>query len=132
IPYHELVHRFHARRGTRRMRAGRALDTFLEIEPGDFVVHTEHGIARFEGLRLMDPDRLGKSRAVGPPKKKRKDEEGELQEFLTLEFADGSQLHVPALKVDLIQKYIGGFNGKPPLSKLGGSRWKKQKEKVVE
>ncbi len=132
IPYHELVHRFHTRRGARRLRAGRALDTFLEIDTGDYVVHSEHGIARFEGLRLMDPDRLGKSRVVGPPKKKRKDEEGELQEFLTLEFADGSQLHVPALKIDLVQKYIGGFNGKPPLSKLGGTRWKKQKEKVIE
>jgi len=132
IPYHELVHRFHTRRGARRLRAGRALDTFLEIDTGDYVVHAEHGIARFEGLRLMDPDRLGKSRVVGPPRKKRKDDEGELQEFLTLEFADGSQLHVPALKIDLVQKYIGGFNGKPPLSKLGGTRWKKQKEKVVE
>lgn len=132
VPYHELVHRFHTRRGARRLRAGRALDTFLEIDTGDYVVHAEHGIARFEGLRLMDPDRLGKNRVVGPPKKKRKDDEGELQEFLTLEFADGSQLHVPALKIDLVQKYIGGFNGKPPLSKLGGTRWKKQKEKVVE
>ncbi|MFI4870874.1 MAG: transcription-repair coupling factor [Phycisphaerales bacterium JB061] len=132
VPYHELVHRFHARRGMRKLRAGRAMDTFLEIDKGDYVVHTEHGIARFEGLRLMNPDRLGKSRKLGPPTKSKKEDESELQEFLTLEFANGSQLHVPALKIDLVQKYIGGFNGKPPLSMLGGQRWKKQKEKVVE
>lgn len=132
VPYHELVHRFHARRGMRKLRAGRAMDTFLEIDKGDYVVHSEHGIARFEGLRLMNPDRLGKSRKLGPPAKKISDDEGELQEFLTLEFASGSQLHVPALKIDLVQKYIGGFSGKPPLSKLGGQKWKRQKEKVIE
>ena len=132
-PYHELVHRYHTRRGNRKLRAGRAMDTFLEIEPGDYVVHTEHGIAKFEGLTLMNPDRLGRAKGPQMPgKKKQSKDEAELQEFLTLAFANGSQLHVPALKIDLVQKYIGGFKGKPPLSKLGGQRWKKQKERVSE
>ncbi len=132
VPYHELLHRFQTRRRARRMRAGRAMDTFLEIEPGDFVVHVDHGIAQFTGLRTMSPDRLGKRGVAAPPSKKHKQRDDELEEFLTLEFANRSQLHVSALKIDQVQKYIGGFAGKPPLSKLGGQKWTKQKEQVAE
>ncbi|MEO1511684.1 MAG: CarD family transcriptional regulator, partial [Planctomycetota bacterium] len=132
VPYHELLHRFQTRRRARRMRGGRAMDTFLEIEPGDYVVHVDHGIAQFTGLRTMSPDRLGKRNAAAPPSKKHKPKDDELEEFLTLEFASKSQLHVSALKIDQVQKYIGGFSGKPPLSKLGGQKWTKQKEQVAE
>ncbi|MEO0630953.1 MAG: CarD family transcriptional regulator, partial [Planctomycetota bacterium] len=72
VPYHELLHRFQTRRRARRMRGGRAMDTFLEIEPGDYVVHVDHGIAQFTGLRTMSPDRLGKRNAAAPPSKKHK------------------------------------------------------------
>ncbi|MEO1716217.1 MAG: transcription-repair coupling factor [Planctomycetota bacterium] len=132
VPYHELLHRFQTRRRARRMRGGRAMDTFLEIEPGDYVVHVDHGIAQFTGLRTMSPDRLGKRGVAAPPSKKHKTKEDELEEFLTLEFANKSQLHVSALKIDQVQKYIGGFSGTPPLSKLGGQKWTKQKEQVAE
>ncbi|MEM9661745.1 MAG: transcription-repair coupling factor [Planctomycetota bacterium] len=132
VPYHELLHRFQTRRRARRMRGGRAMDTFLEIEPGDYVVHVDHGIAQFTGLRTMNPDRLGKRGVAAPPSKKRKERDEDLEEFLTLEFANKSQLHVSALKIDQVQKYIGGFSGKPPLSKLGGQKWSKQKEQVAE
>ncbi|MFG0252477.1 MAG: transcription-repair coupling factor, partial [Phycisphaerales bacterium JB038] len=53
-------------------------------------------------------------------------------EFLTLEFSGRTKLHVPALKINLVQKYIGGFHGKPQLSVLGGKKWKHQKEAVAE
>src|SRR6185369_14328000 len=56
----------------------------------------------------------------------------EPQEYLPLEFAGGAKLHVPAMNIDQVQKYIGGFKGKPQLSTLGGQRWKSQKEKVTE
>src|ERR1051326_811618 len=56
----------------------------------------------------------------------------EPQEYLTLEFAGGAKLHVPASNIDQVQKYIGGFKGKPQLSTLGGQRWKSQKERVAE
>ena len=135
VPYHELVHRFTARSGrsTAKMKQGRSVEAFLEIAPGDLVVHNEYGIARFVGLSLVDPDRLGKAtKAARPGEKQKRGREDQLEEFLTLEFAKGSQLHVPAIKVDQVQKYIGGFKGKPPLSTLGGTRWNKQKEKVSE
>ncbi len=120
VPYHELLHRFHQRRSTRRLRAGRSMDTFLDIKPGDYVVHRDHGIALFRSIELMDPS--------GNSAGRKKTE----QEFLLLEFAKGSRLYVPASKIDLVQRYVGGHDGRPPLSPLGGRRWEAQKEKVRE
>lgn len=129
VPHHELFHRYDTGRGSRNIRrissaaaqemghnpqAGRLVsDVFLDIDPGDYVVHIDHGIALFAGIKTMR-------------------REGNSQEYLTLEFADSAKLHVPATQIDLIQKYVGGFSGRPPLSKLGGKRWKKQKESVAE
>ncbi|MBZ0172439.1 MAG: hypothetical protein K8E66_08675, partial [Phycisphaerales bacterium] len=53
VPYHELLHRFEVRRGMGRLKTGRAMDTFLDVQPGDYVVHAEHGVAHFVGLTLM-------------------------------------------------------------------------------
>ena len=115
VPYHELLNRYQMRRRIRRIATSRALDTFVDLAAGDYVVHRDHGIAKFLGLRTIS----GGGRAA-------------LQEFLTLEFARGAKLHVPASKIELVQKYIGAFKGRPELSTFGGKRWKKQKEKVSE
>ncbi len=114
VPYHELMHRFHTRRRVRRVAAGRTMDAFLDLQPGDFVVHRDHGIAQFIGLRTLEEKRGA----------------GATEEFLTLEFKGGSKLHVPVTKIDLVQKYVGSFAGKPELSTLGGKKWKRQKEQV--
>jgi transcription-repair coupling factor (superfamily II helicase) len=119
VPHHELFHRFDAGRRVRKVvapsnDAGKAVsDAFLDLEVGDYVVHIDHGIAVFAGLRTMR-------------------REGRSEEYLTLEFDDNAKLHVPAAQIDLIQKYVGGFSGRPPLSKLGGKRWQKQKDSVAE
>jgi transcription-repair coupling factor (superfamily II helicase) len=120
VPYHELLHRFHARRRVRRLAGGRAIDSFLDLQPGDFVVHREHGIAKFIAFGAMrdDPKRNRAAKATD-------------EEFLTLEFAGGAKLHVPAQQIGLIQKYVGAFKGAPQLSTIGGRRWKKQKEDVA-
>lgn len=124
VPYHELLHRFGARRRSGpRIRSTRAMDTFLDFGPGDYVVHSEHGIARYAGLKLMKPRALPGRDVFAPT---------EPEEYLTLEFAGSARLHVPATQIDLVQRYVGGFGGKPKLSTLGGSRWKAQKERVAE
>ncbi len=135
VPYHELLHRYHTRRRIRRLRAGRAMDTFLDLQPGDYVVHRDHGIAKYIGLQAMDLSRkpipsatIPKTTAKGKKRKKKRIQP--LQEYLTLEFAKRAKLHVPATKIDLVQKYVGGHGGKPPLSTLGGKKWSKQKEQV--
>ncbi len=141
LPYHELVHRYTTRRRAAHLRAGRAMDTFLDFAPGDFVVHAEHGIAKYLGLRVMKPK--GTDTSLRPVSeggtvpdslfpRGQKTARDEQQEYLTLEFAGNAKLHVPAVTIDQVQKYIGGFRGKPPLSTLGGARWKSQKERVAE
>jgi len=120
VPYHELMHRYHTRRRVRKVAGGRTMDTFLDLQPGDYVVHRDHGIARFVGLQTLDSGDKSDS-AHGTP-----------EEYLTLEFAKRAKLHVPVSKIDLVQKYIGAFSGKPDVSTLGGTKWKRQKEQVRE
>jgi len=117
IPHHELFHRYENQRRIRKITSDvigtRDTDAFFEIIRGDHVVHVDHGVAVFKGLRVMTRG-------------------GKAEEYLTLEFAKHALLHVPALQIDLIQKYVGGFHGHPPLSLLGGKRWDKQKRAVAE
>lgn len=114
VPHQELLHRYQVRRKVHRL-ASRAMDTFVDLQLGDIVVHRDHGIARFVQLQMIKDS-----------------SSGDLQEFLTLEFARGSKLHVPASKIEFVQKYIGAFKGKPELSHLGGVKWSNQKGKVRE
>lgn len=132
VPYHELLHRFEVRRGASRLKTGRAMDTFLDVQPGDYVVHAEHGIARFLELTLVKPKKK-KDAATEPGEwGKAKKDTTEPEEFMTLEFGGKSRLHVPCAQIDLVQKYVGGFSGKPPLSHIGGTKWKNAKAKVSE
>ncbi len=114
-PSHELLHRYQTRRRIGRLSGSRAMDAFLDMQPGDHVVHRDHGIARFPGLQSLSTG------AAGPA-----------EEYLTLEFAGRTKLHVPASKIDLVQKYVGAFKGQPQLSTLGGKRWAGQKKQVEE
>ena len=133
VPYHELLNRFTVRRKSARLRSGRALDTFLDFQPGDYVVHQDHGIAKFLALTQQRPREIAKrSETALANMEGRKIKEPDLEEFLTLEFAGNAKLHVPATQIDLVQKYVGGFGGKPTLSTLGGQRWKGQKERTSE
>jgi len=112
---HELFCRPDVRRPvTRRRYESRAIDSFLDLNEGDLVVHVNHGIARYRGLHLVD----------------RSDEHSE--ETLLLEFAEGTKLYVPIAKIELVQKYVGGGRGDPPLSKIGSSTWEKRKNRVAE
>jgi len=113
VPHHELFHRTEPRRALRRVPAARPIESFLDLEPGDYVVHVQHGIARFEGLRTI---RHGEK----------------VEEYLTLRFAGGATLHVPASQIHLVQKYVGAAGIRPRLSRLGGTKWKQTKKKVSE
>ena len=134
VPAGELLHRSSVRRRIQKIRAGRTMDTFLDIQVDDYVVHSEHGIAKFVGMSVMDASGTSKQRrqfekGFDPKAKKRKEDQ---EEYLTLEFAGRSRLHVPCSQIGLVQKYVGGFKGKPPLSSIGGKKWKAQKERVSE
>lgn len=112
---HELFDRSDLRPGAPRRRyESRAIDSFLDLNEGDLVVHINHGIGRYRGLQLLE-----KANDFG-------------EETLVLDFADGAKLYVPISKVDLVQKYVGGGRLDPPLSKLGGSAWEKRKQRVAD
>jgi transcription-repair coupling factor (superfamily II helicase) len=113
LGHHELFHRYEVRRRVKRVIASRPVDSFLDLKVGDYVVHVAHGIAKFTGIQTLAKD-------------------GKSEEYLTLRFAENATLHVPAARINLIQKYIGGFHGHPQLSRLGSGVWEKQKAKVSE
>src|SRR5262245_35889082 len=105
----------------RRHLESRAIDSFLDLSEGDLVVHVSHGIARYRGMQLVDKHDPG---AAGPIKA------GNAEEHLILEFRDGVRVFVPASKIDLVQKYVGGGNTQPELSKFGGTSWQNRKARV--
>ena len=96
----------------------RAIDSFLDLNDGDYVVHVAHGIARFRGMRTLEKG-MGQDPGVGLFGDSRPSTANAgLEEFLILEFRDGVLLYVPATRIDLIQRYVGGSQGEPKLSKL--------------
>ena len=113
LGHHELFHRYEQRRRASKVIASRPVDSFLDLKVGDYVVHVAHGIAKFMGIHTITKD-------------------GHNDEYLSLRFAENATLHVPAARINLIQKYIGGFHGHPQLSRLGSGVWEKQKAKVAE
>jgi transcription-repair coupling factor (superfamily II helicase) len=113
LGHHELFHRYEQRRRVKKVIASRPVDSFLDLKAGDYVVHVAHGVAKFVGMQTISKD-------------------GKSEEYLTLRFAENATVHVPAARINLIQKYIGGFQGHPQLSRLGSGVWEKQKAKVAE
>jgi transcription-repair coupling factor (superfamily II helicase) len=100
-----------ARRG--KSKASAFISDFRDLAVGDYVVHVEHGISRYCGLRVIEED-------SGIP-----------LELMILEFADEAKLYVPLTRLDLIQKYRSSETGPPPeLNKLGTQGWQKTKARV--
>jgi len=82
-----------------------------DLKPGDFVVHTNHGVGKFLGIREI---------AQGEQK----------GDFMLLEYASDAKLYVPLTRMDLVEKYRGGGDSPPPLDKLGGASWTARKSRV--
>ena len=88
------------------------LSDFRDLTVGDYVVHVEHGIAQYMGLREIPQD-------------------GVNLEFMILEFAEQARLYVPLTRLDLIQKYRSTDTGPAPvLNKLGNQQWAKTKARI--
>src|SRR5215813_6724780 len=105
---------FGARRRTLRRpkyQRGAALTAFTDLAVGDLVVHEDHGIGKYLGLRTMH---IGDKDA----------------DFLLLEYADNNQLYVPVDRLDLVSKYLGADTGAARLDRLGGASWQRVKESV--
>ena len=100
---------------TRPQRQKSKVSTFLsdfrDLQVGDYVVHVEHGISQYQGLKEIN-------QGDGPA------------EFMLLEFAEAAKLYVPLTRLDLVQKYRSAEGNKPPLSHLGTATWAKTKARV--
>lgn len=86
------------------------IQTVQTLEEGNFVVHRDHGIGVYRGLKLIN-------------------HEGWEAEYVLIEYADQNKLYIPITDLHLLQKYIGE-NEDPPLDTLGSSRWKQEREKA--
>ncbi|MEI8210624.1 MAG: transcription-repair coupling factor [Planctomycetota bacterium] len=104
----QLLRRSTLKRSSRQL-ASRAIDSFLDLREGDLVVHLSHGIGIYLGMEMIE-------------------KEGTRCEHLAIEFDGGTKLYVPASKIDLVQRYVGGSKTRPKLAKIGSQAWTRQKK----
>jgi transcription-repair coupling factor (superfamily II helicase) len=90
---------------------GAALTAFTDLQTGDLVVHEEHGIGRYLGLKTLHVD-------------------AQKGDFLLLEYAEGNRLYLPVERLGVISKYLGSDGGPGRLDRLGGASWQRVKESV--
>lgn len=102
------VTKHHRRRQT--MKNAERLKSYTDLKPGDYVVHVNHGIGRFEGMQTLEVD-------------------GVHQDYMTIDYQSDAKLFIPVTQLNLIQKYVSSEDKKPHINKLGGSDWAKTKKK---
>ncbi|MCI7812831.1 MAG: transcription-repair coupling factor [Lachnospiraceae bacterium] len=90
---------------------GRKIQSFSELNVGDYVVHENHGLGIYRGIEKIEVDKVTK-------------------DYMKIEYGSGSNLYIPATQLDLIQKYAGSDAKVPKLNKLGTQEWHKTKTKV--
>ncbi len=113
---HEIFRRDRRLRRTRRYTTGAALDTIGALKVGDYVVHLEHGIGIYRGIEKIFVREATIEAAV-------------------IEYEGGDRLNVPLYRIDQIERYRSAHDVSddapaPRLHKLGGNRWKQQREKT--
>ena len=100
-----------SRPSPQRPKAATFFSHFRDLAPGDCVVHVEHGIGCYRGLKEIA-------------------HEGAAVDFMELEYQEGARLYVPLSRLELVQKYRGMDGAKPALDRLGGVSWARTKARV--
>ena len=95
----------------RKKLKGAVINDFTDLHPGDLVVHDVHGIGRFDGIIQIEID-------------------GSHRDYVRILYRDNGVLLVPVHQLDTVQKFIGGENETPELSKMGSSEWKNTTSRV--
>ena len=101
----------HHRKRVKTLENAQRLRNYNELKPGDYVVHVNHGIGRFEGIKTLDVD-------------------GKKRDYITITYQHHDQLFVPADQLGLVQKYVASEGRVPHINKLGSSEWTKTKKRV--
>jgi transcription-repair coupling factor (superfamily II helicase) len=100
-----------AQPATTRSAAAAFQQDIADLKPGDYVVHSQHGVGRFVAIRT-----IAQGEQAG--------------DFMLVEYHAEAKLYVPLTRMDLIQKFRGAGEAAPPLDKLGGATWSKTKSRV--
>ncbi|MBQ7702933.1 MAG: transcription-repair coupling factor [Firmicutes bacterium] len=90
---------------------GQMLSSFSGLSVGDYVVHENHGIGKFDGIHKLKV-------------------EGEIKDYIKIRYQGKDLLYVPVEQMDLVQKYIGNEDGEPRINRLSGGEWKATKQKA--
>ena len=88
------------------------IKSYTDLKPGDYVVHVNHGIGLFAGIKTMEVD-------------------GVHQDYMVLDYRDNAQIFVPVTQLNLVQKYVSAESKTPRLNRLGGVEWAKTKRRVA-
>ena len=94
-----------------RTARSKPIDTFIELNPGDYVVHVQYGIGLFDGIQRVKTSLTERY-------------------YIKLEYADKEIVFIPIEQVNMVQLYIGKDGSKPKLDKLGSKNWNSRKAKV--
>ncbi|MCL6632526.1 MAG: transcription-repair coupling factor [Alicyclobacillus herbarius] len=99
------------RRARMQMSNAERIKSYQELKPGDYVVHINHGIGKYLGIRTLEID-------------------GRHKDYLHLQYAGNDSLYVPVEQIDQVQRYIGAEDREPKVYHLGGGEWNRVKQKV--
>ena len=95
-----------------KSRASSFISDLSDLKVGDYIVHVDHGIGLYQGLRALDVEGAGR-------------------DFMLLTYQDDAKLYVPLERLDLVEKYrVTGDGAKPALDRLGGVSWARTKSRV--
>lgn len=89
------------------------IKNYTDLKPGDYVVHVNHGIGLFAGIKTMTVD-------------------GIHQDYMVIDYRDHAQIFVPVTQLNLVQKYVSSEDRTPHINKLGGNEWAKTKRRVAQ
>lgn len=102
---HEIFNVYKRKRYTPRFSPGEQITDYDALKPGDYVVHVEHGIGVFEGLKIIRLD-------------------GSDTECLVLRYANDDRVYLPTYQLDMVSKYVAEESAKPTLHRIGGANGK--------
>lgn len=108
---HEIFNRYKHKKFTPRFAPGEALVDYQSLKPGDYIVHVDHGIGIFEGLKIVKVD-------------------GQDIECLCLKYAGEDKIYVPTFQLQLVSRYVAEEGVVPTVHKLGSKKWENTKRKA--
>lgn len=110
---HEIFNRYKRKRYAPRFAPGESIVDYENLKLGDYVVHVDHGIGVFEGLKIIRLD-------------------GQEVECLVLRYANDDRVYVPTFQLTLVTKYVAEEGAAPTLNKLGSAKWQNTKTKATQ